>query len=108
MALEGGLDFQRDYFTAAQKGDEGKKAFFAEKAPQHFAKLDKVIAKHGGPFLLGSRISVVDYIYFNYTEFAAKELPNLHEIAPHFAQLRKAFVERPNVAAYLASGRRPE
>jgi len=90
------------------KDEEVKRVYFAEKAPINFEKLDKVVARHGGPFVLGKTFSFVDLSYYMFIERHLPQIPDLRERFPHLGFLHAAVIARPNIAAYLASDRLPK
>ena len=90
------------------RDEEAKKVYYAEKAPLTLEKLDKVVAKHGGPFVLGKTFSFVDLTFYMFIERHLPQVPNFVERFPHLGFLHAAVIARPNIAAYLASDRLPK
>jgi len=90
------------------RDEEAKKVYYAEKAPLTLEKLDKVVAKHGGPFVLGKTFSFVDLSYYLVIDRHLTQMPELMERFPHLGFLHAAVIARPNIAAYLASNRVPK
>jgi len=108
MAQDGLIDAGRDWAPLFGSDEEAKKTYFAEKAPPNLEKLEKVVAKHGGPFILGNTFSFVDLGYFVYYERHLNGVPDIKSKYPHLGALHKAVQARPNIAAYLASDRLPK
>jgi glutathione S-transferase len=84
--------------------------FRKTRAPKFLGYFNKVIAKSGGPFLLGRRLSYADLSLFQVVDglrFAfPKMMWRLERSAPRVVGVHERVARRPRIAAYLASERR--
>jgi len=84
--------------------------FRDERVPKFLRYFDDVIARSGGPFLLGRRLSYPDLSLFQIVEGLRYGFPNLMKRAekkyPRVVDVRDRVAKRPRIAAYLASERR--
>jgi len=108
MAQDGLVDASRDMAALFGNNEEAKKAYYSEKAPPNLEKLEKVVAKRGGPFILGKTFSFADLGYYMFVERHLKEIPDIKSRYPFLGGLYNAVVARPNIAAYLVSDRLPK
>jgi glutathione S-transferase len=80
------------------------------RAPKYLGYLERVIAKSGGPFLLGRRLTYPDLSLFQVVDgmrFAFPQLmKRLERTMPRVVAVHERVLKRPRVAAYLASERR--
>lgn len=90
-------DAQLQYYTERYVGEdlsEAARAKIHERMRSHFALLDTAIAEHGGPWLLGSDLSVCDFYLGGCVRWAL--------IAPRHAPLETTAVTRlPALSALL-------
>lgn len=84
--------------------------FTAERMPKWLGYFERVVAHHGGAYLLGAHASYVDLSMFQVLEGLAYAFPNafaaLEPKLGRLAALRELVRARPNIARYLASERR--
>jgi glutathione S-transferase len=84
--------------------------FRDERVPKFLRYFDGVIARSGGPFLLGRRLSYPDLSLFQIIEGLRYALPGLMKRAekkfPRVVEVRDRVAKRPRIAAYLGSERR--
>jgi len=105
VAADGYLDVARDQLVIFGNDEEAKKLYWAEKCPAHLAKMDKLIAKNGGPFILGPKFSWMDTMLYLWADRCLPLVPDLTQKFPHLAKLHNGVASRPNIAAYLVSDR---
>jgi glutathione S-transferase len=84
--------------------------FRKARAPKFLGYFDKVIARSGGPFLLGRRLTYPDLSLFQVVEGLRYAFPRmmkrLEKKVPRVTQVHDRVAKRPRVAAYVASERR--
>jgi glutathione S-transferase len=84
--------------------------FLEERAPKYLGYFETVLARSGGPWLLGRKISYVDLSIFQIIEGLRYAFPNammrLERKAPGLVSVRDRVAARKTIAAYLASDRR--
>jgi glutathione S-transferase len=84
--------------------------FLKERAPKYLGYFETVLARSGGPWLLGRKVSYGDLSIFQLIEGLGYAFPNgMHRIGhktPGLVRVRDRVAERKNIAAYLASERR--
>jgi glutathione S-transferase len=84
--------------------------FRKDRAPKFLNYFEKVIARSGGPFLLGRRLSYPDLSVFQVVEGLRFAFPRLmrrlERTVPRVVEAHDRVAKRPRVAAYLASERR--
>ena len=107
-AAEGVIDAGRDAQVLFGSDEDAKAAYWKEKCPAHLDRLNKVVGKHGGPFVLGSKFSLGDLVIFGFLDRSRTGISNLNDTYSHLAALDQAVRARPNIAAYLASDRVPK
>ncbi|KAG0743450.1 hypothetical protein G6F62_000660 [Rhizopus arrhizus] len=98
-------DLTNDWFESLKNsffGDEEKKKHHAEvERPNWLSKFEKYYSDNEGPYLLGNRITYVDFLVYHLIDdddarTRLDEYPNLKLFA-------ETFEERPNINKYLAS-----
>jgi glutathione S-transferase len=86
------------------------KDFWRYRVPKFLGYFERVLAKSGGPYLLGRRLSYVDLSLFQVVEGLRYAFPNrmkrFEKKVPRVIALRDRVAKRPRIAAYLASKRR--
>jgi glutathione S-transferase len=86
------------------------KDFWCYRVPKFLRYFERVIAKSGGPYLLGRRLGYVDLSLFQIVEGLRyafpKRMKRFEKKVPRVIALRDRVAKRPRVAAYLASKRR--
>jgi glutathione S-transferase len=84
--------------------------FVAERIPAYLGWLERVLARNGGPFLVGRRHSYVDLSAFQLLAGLGYAFPRgmgrQARKLPRLGALRARVAARPRIAAYLASPRR--
>jgi len=84
--------------------------FWRYRVPKFLGYFERVIAKSGGPYLLGRRLSYVDLSLFQVVEGLRyafpKRMKRFERKVPRVIALRDRVAKRPRIAAYLASKRR--
>jgi glutathione S-transferase len=84
--------------------------FWKRRPQKYFGYFERVLARSGGQWLLGRRISYVDLSLFQMVEGMRYAFPKamrrLERTIPGVVAVRDAVAERPRIAAYLASPRR--
>jgi len=108
LAMEGVIDAGRDAMVLFGSDEDAKATYWKEKCPAHLERIEKVVGKQGGPFVLGSKFSVADLVVFGFLDRSRAGIPNLNDTYRHLAALDGAVRARPNIAAYLASDRVPK
>jgi glutathione S-transferase len=85
-------------------------SFLDERAPKYLGYFEKVIARSGGPYLLGRRISYTDLSLFQLVEGMRYAFPKgmkrIEKKIPKVVDVRDRVAEREGIAAYLDSERR--
>src|SRR5262249_12594481 len=103
----GGALYYEDQKKEAKRHAEN---FRKNRAPKFLGYFDKVIARSGGPFLLGRRLSYPDLSLFQVVDrlrFAFPKMTRrLERSLPRVVEAHDRVAQRPRVAAYLASERR--
>ena len=98
------------YEDQKKEGKRRAEDFRQSRAPKHLGYLDDVIAKSGGPFLLGRRLTYPDLSLFQIVEGLRYAFPRmmkrLARKIPRVVDVRDRVAKRPRIAAYLASERR--
>jgi glutathione S-transferase len=84
--------------------------FWRYRVPKFLGYFERVIAKSGGPYLLGRRLSYVDLSLFQVIEGLRyafpKRMKRFEKKVPRVIALRDRVARRPRIAAYVASKRR--
>jgi glutathione S-transferase len=84
--------------------------FRANRAPKYLGYFEKVIARGGGPFLLGRRLSYPDLSLFQIVAGLRYSFPKMmkriEKKCPGVVDVHARVAKRPRIAAYLASERR--
>ena len=86
------------------------KDFWRYRVPKFLGYFERLIAKGGGPYVLGRRLSYVDLSLFQIVEGLRyafpKRMKRFERKVPRLIALHDRVAKRPRVAAYLASKRR--
>ena len=107
MTVDAFLDVQSD-ITVLWDGDAAaQELFWKEKAGKVLTLLDKLFGANGGPYILGEKISFVDFAG-HLVIAKCSEAPGFHDAYKSLSAFLKAFHSRPKIAAYLASDRVPK
>ena len=84
--------------------------FWKRRVPKYLGYFEQVIARSGGPYLLGRRLGYVDLSLFQIIEGLRyafpKRMKRFEKKVPRVITLRDRVAKRPRVSAYLASERR--
>ena len=84
--------------------------FRNSRVPKYLGYFDDVIARSGGPFLLGRRLTYPDLSLFQIVAGLRYALPKMMKRVekkhPHVVEVHERVAKRPRIAAYLASERR--
>jgi glutathione S-transferase len=84
--------------------------FWKRRVPKYLGYFENVIARSGGPYLLGRRLGYVDLSLFQIVEGLRyafpKRMKRFEKKVPRVIALHDRVAKRPRVAAYLASDRR--
>jgi glutathione S-transferase len=84
--------------------------FLKERAPKFLGYFDDVLARNGGKYLVGARLTYADLSLFQIVDGLRYAFPRamvrLERKHPRLADLHKRVANRPRIAAYLASDRR--
>jgi glutathione S-transferase len=84
--------------------------FWRYRVPKFLGYFERVLAKSGGPYLLGRRLCYVDLSLFQIVEGLRYAFPNrmkrFEKKVPRVIALHDRVAKRPRIAAYLASKRR--
>ena len=98
--------YYEDQRTEAKKRT---REFWSERVPKFLGYFEDLIARTG-PYVNGRRITYVDLSLFQIVEGLRYAFPNRMKDyegeVPRLIALRERVAERPNIKAYLASGRR--
>ncbi len=85
-------------------------SFLKERAPKYLGYFEKVIAKSGGPYVLGRKATYVDLSLFQLIEGLRYAFPNamqrIERKLPGVVAVHDRVAKRPGIKAYLASTRR--
>jgi glutathione S-transferase len=86
------------------------KDFWRYRVPKFLGYFERIIARSGGPYLLGRRLSYVDLSLFQVVEGLRyafpKRMKRFEKKVPRVIALHDRVAKRPRIAAYLASKRR--
>jgi len=84
--------------------------FWRYRVPKILGYFERVLAKSGGPYVLGRRLSYVDLSLFQIVEGLRYAFPRrmkrFERKIPRMVALRDRVAKRPRIAAYLSSDRR--
>jgi glutathione S-transferase len=84
--------------------------FWRYRVPKILGYFERVLAKSGGPFILGRRLCYVDLSLFQIVEGLGyafpKRMNRFERKIPRLVALHSRVAKRPRIAAYLASDRR--
>ena len=84
--------------------------FLRDRVPKYLGYFEKVIAKSGGPFVLGRKASYVDLSLFQLIEGLRYAFPNamkrIERKLPEVIGVHDRVAQRPGIKKYLASKRR--
>jgi glutathione S-transferase len=84
--------------------------FWRYRVPKYLRYFERVLAKSGGPYLLGRRLSYADLSLFEIVEGLRyafpKRMRRFEKKVPRVLALHARVTKRPRIAAYLASPRR--
>jgi glutathione S-transferase len=98
------------YEDQAAEAKRRAELFLKARAPKFLDYFEDAVARNGGKFLAGSKLSYADLSLFQIVEGLRYAFPRAMESIgkklPRVAQLRDEVSRRPRVAAYLASKRR--
>lgn len=108
MTIDGVQDAARDAGVLFGNDEAAKAAYWKDKCPAHLNKLDQVVGKQGGPYVLGKKFSLADLCVFRYVDQSKVGIPKLVETYKALGAVDKAVSSRPNIAAYLSSNRLPK
>jgi glutathione S-transferase len=99
--------YYEDQRAAAKKRTA---AFWSERVPKFFGYFEQILAKSGGAYITGRRLTYVDLSLFQIVEGLRYAFPNrmktFERQIPGLVELRDRVAARPNIKAYLASERR--
>ena len=89
--------------------EEGRAAFLSDEIPITLARLETFLAENpkGPAFWVGETTTLVDYLAFAYVDDLAALYPGALRDTPRLDEFTAVFQERPQIARYLASARRP-
>jgi glutathione S-transferase len=104
--IAGGLYYEDQRAAAKRRAAD----FRANRAPKFLRYFERVLAKSGGPYLIGRSLSYADLSVFQVVEGLRYAFPRtmrrLEKKAPRVVALHDRVAARPRIAAYLASERR--
>jgi glutathione S-transferase len=84
--------------------------FLSERAPKYLGYFENVLAKSGGPYVLGRKFSYIDLSLFQLIEGLRYAFPRamtgIERKVPGVVALRDRVAQRPRIKAYLTSPRR--
>jgi glutathione S-transferase len=99
--------YYEDQKPEAKKYAEG---FLKDRVPKYLGYFEKVIAKSGGPFVLGRKVSYVDLSLFQVIEGLRyafpKAMKRIEKKVPGVVGVHDRVAKRPGIKQYLASERR--
>jgi glutathione S-transferase len=85
-------------------------SFLKDRVPKYLGYFEKVIAKSGGPYVLGRKVSYVDLSLFQVIEGLRyafpKAMTRIERKVPGVAGVHDRVAKRPGIKKYLASKRR--
>jgi len=84
--------------------------FWRYRVPKYLGYFERILARSGGPFVFGNRLSYVDLSLFEIVEGLRyafpKRMKRFERRVPRLIALRDRVAKRPRIAAYLRSQRR--
>jgi len=112
VAMDGAEDLRQKYLRLIygdQLADEAKAKYLDEVARAWFRHFEALLLKNNGGqgYFVGSEISIADYSIYEEVEKHTRIFPTLLSEFPLIKGWFTRFEARPNVAAYIKSGRRP-
>ena len=104
--ISSGLYYEQQRPPAKRYTEE----FWRRRVPKMMGYFESVLARGGGPFVFGRRLSYVDLSLFQIIEGLRyafpKRMAKFEKKVPRLVELHGRVEKRPRVAAYLASNRR--
>ncbi len=99
------------YYKDQRREAKQRAADFTEsRSPKYLGYFESVLARSGGPYLLGRRVTYADLSLFQVTaglRYAfPKAMRRLEKKTPRIVALHDRVAQRPRIARYLASERR--
>ncbi|RFU31748.1 hypothetical protein B7463_g4588, partial [Scytalidium lignicola] len=82
-----------------------KEDFKNKVVPEFYDVLSKYYSERSGPFLLGDKVTYTDFAVYQSIDNNEKTGTLPATLPDVIVKFKKAFEERPRIAAYLASGR---
>ena len=86
------------------------RSFLKERVPKYLGYFEKVLAKSGGPFVLGRKVTYIDLSLFQLVEGLRyafpKAMKRIEKKVPKVVGVRDRVAKRKGIKAYLASDRR--
>jgi glutathione S-transferase len=84
--------------------------FLRQRVPKYFGYFERVLARSGGPYLLGRKLTYADLSLFQLVEGMRYAFPKAMRRAerklPQVVEVRDRVAARPRIAAYLGASRR--
>jgi glutathione S-transferase len=87
--------------------EKQRKHVVEKELPQWLGPLERFFRGNATPFWAGASLTFADIVAFDYLENTEALFPGALLATEHLAAFRDRFAERPNIAAYLQSSRRP-
>jgi glutathione S-transferase len=104
--ISSGLYYEQQKAAAARRTKE----FWRHRVPKYLSYFERVLAKNGGKYLVGGRLSHVDLSLFQIVEGLRyafpKRMKRFEKKIPGVVALHERVAQRPRIKAYLASKRR--
>ncbi len=100
------------FYYEDQKQEAKRRAadFLRNRAPKFLGYFERVLARSGGPYLLGRKLTYADLSLFQIVEGLRyafpKAMKRLEKKCPRLVALHDRVAARPRIKAYLASERR--
>jgi len=109
---DAGEDLRSQYYEAIYtSGDfDAEVRAFAASSPGILAGLEYLLSKNNGGhgYFVGAGVTYADFIIFEMLDIIPKLLPNHLDAYPLLKAFHARVAARPKIAAYIASGKRPQ
>jgi len=99
-------DFRGEWRKHFREEDEAKKAelkknFDENVVPKYLAKFEAQISANGGPFLVGKRVSWIDFQVAHFMEFFELQAPGLLDNFPNLKKLKETVFDIPQIKTWI-------
>jgi len=112
MVAQGAEDWREDYSNVVYSSnfDQANQKYLAETLPKYTKIFDVLLkqSENGDSFFAGKQLTYCDFVVFEMLDINLRLDSQCLSSYPKLAAFHKRIAERPAIAKYIASGRRPE